>query len=177
MQVLYSITVSSDIYALFSQRIRQITMKMKEVLQLLGVTYVSLHRYMKNHPKLGFRDTGTFTGHPFPQPIHKEGRELVWDDDQVNRWVEDNAKYVGKRALRGVRIKMPYIAMRMAMRNAEIPELDVPSDDNANDEESWIIARQSDHMTQFKILGFDGDDYDLEFDSVDEAIMFKLKYS
>jgi len=61
--------------------------QLADIFNQLGVSKKSVYRWMKQHPSVG---------KPFPKPIGRKGRFVVWDEDEVKAWWAENKITVGR---------------------------------------------------------------------------------
>jgi predicted DNA-binding transcriptional regulator AlpA len=140
----------------------------KAVLALTGASLATLYRWMERHPKLTEAEPDSPRGHAFPKPIGKEGREVIWDESAVDAWWTANADSV-RRDLR----EKPVITLTPA-RFGEVMGTLTRSIDEEDSE-----RRETRRRDFLSIRGIDprGDQVRLTFDSISDAMLFKLKYA
>lgn len=136
-----------------------------EILKLTGASKPTIYRWMEKHPTLDVRDEGSPLGHPFPKPQKKEGREVIWDGDEVRAWWAANARTIGRHPVEGQMITLPWDRYRAATLAAP----DVYEEDGV-----MII---NDHMKSILRIEHEGDQVRLWFRDPTDAVLFKLKYA
>ena len=141
-------------------------MKIADITELTGTTKAAIYRWMEKHPKLNFAHEDTLTGHPFPKPIRKEGREVVWDDDTVIAWWNDNAQVIGRHSGETLSTTIPWTSFRKVMLIP--PEIDV----NEETGEETVY----DDMELVERYRREGKNVRLWFKDVSDAVFFKLKH-
>lgn len=132
-------------------------MKVSEVLALTGASKPSLYRWMEKHPVLNEQDPHSPRGHPFPKPIKKEGREVIWDGDEVGAWWVANCETVGRQT---ETTTIPWSNYLAAMRATPEPHADGFTDD----------------MELILKMERVGPDVRLWFRNPSDAVFFKLKH-
>ncbi len=145
-------------------------MKKPDILNLTGASLPTLNRWMRQHPKLKQPDENSLAGHPFPKPASKEGKTLVWDDDIVRDWWAANEKLVGRHTQESATI-----SLSSERFGSVIFQLTRPHDQE--NETVHQAQRRLDDYDKIKSTVREDNHVRLIFDSVDDAIHFKLKYT
>lgn len=104
---------------------------------------------------------------PFPKPISKEGREVVWDESAVHAWWNDNAATLGRHPVETPTSTMPWTSFRKVMLSEP---RSVENDSNGE------VAVVSDDMDLVQRFERQGDQVRLWFRNVGDAVYFKLKH-
>lgn len=142
-------------------------MKVSDVLSLTGATKRSIYRWMESHPSVAVEDTRSLLGHPFPKPISKEGREVVWDESAVHAWWNDNAATLGRHPVETPTGTMPWTSFRKVMLS------EPRSVENDSNGEMAVVSDDMDLVQRFERQG---DQVRLWFRNVGDAVYFKLKH-
>ena len=136
-----------------------------DVLQLTGVGKATIYRWMNRHPVLSVTDPTSPLGSPFPKPKRKQGREVLWDRAQVENWWGANAESVGRHPGESATIVMPWASFRKAMLTK--PRRFKEDDGTERVEDDF------DKIKEFSRLL---DDVRVRFETVDDAVLFRMKY-
>ena len=142
-------------------------MKISEVLTLTDATKRTVYRWMEGHPSIPVEDKRSLLGHPFPRPMSKDGREVIWDESAVHAWWNDNAATLGRHPVETPTTTMPWISFRKAM----LSEPQCEENDSSGD-----AAFFRDDMELVQRFERQGDQVRLWFRSVGDAVYFKLKH-
>lgn len=142
-------------------------MKISEVLTLTGATKRSVYRWMEGHPSIAVEDTRSLLGHPFPRPMSKDGREVIWDESAVHAWWNDNAATLGRHPAETPTTTMPWTSFRKVMLSE--PQCE-------EKDSSGGVAFLRDDMELVQRFERQGDQVRLWFRSVGDAVYFKLKH-
>lgn len=140
-------------------------MKIAEILKLTGASKPSIYRWMEKHPTVEVRDKTSHLGHPFPKPREKDGREVIWDDGEVDAWWSVNAGTIGRHPTDGNTITMKWDRFRAAM--LVIPQVYEEEGVEFIDDDMALVHR----------FEKDGENVRLWFRDVSDAVLFKLKYA
>lgn len=76
-------------------------MKIAEIAMLTEAKPRTIYRWMDHHPSVPNPQADSLLGHPFPKPIGKEGREVIWDEAGVHAWWEANRSWLGRHPQEG----------------------------------------------------------------------------
>jgi len=144
-------------------------MKLPEILEKLGVPRRTLYSWMERHPNVKQADPNSPLGHPFPKPTHKEGRDNVWDDEAVEAWWQVNRPTIGRHPTERPVVIMPFASFRKAWETPPSVETYIDNDGK----EQTIVE---DHMRMVRDYRTHMDDVRITFDSIEDAIWFKLRF-
>lgn len=141
-------------------------MKLKDLLSLTGASKKSIYRWMESHPTIDCPDPDSLLGHPFPRPVERDGRAMVWDAEAVNAWWRQNAGTIGRHPEDAAVIEMGFRSFRRA--SLKEPKRFQNDDGSVTIEDDIALIRK---------LEVHGDTVRLWFHSVGDAVMFKVKYA
>lgn len=136
-----------------------------DVLKLTGVGKATIYRWMNRHPTMRTGRPDSLGGHPFPKPLRKKGREVLWDKSVVESWWTANKDLVGRHPDESNIIIMPWPKFREAMLKR--PRLLRMEDGSEVIEDDMDMVESFDRKL---------DDVRVRFRSVEDAVWFKLKY-
>lgn len=142
--------------------------KIADLIRECATGRTTIYRWMEKHPTLDIADPASPLGHPFPKPVGKEGREVLWDASEVSAWWSANSETVGREA-RNPTFLMPWTSYRKAMKDAKR----VTKRDEKTGEEIVV----SDDLEMVQRYERQGEQVRLWFRDVNDAVYFKLKYS
>lgn len=137
-----------------------------DILKLTKVGKATIYRWIDRHPTMVVADLSSLTGHPFPRHVRKEGREVLWDAAEVEKWWAANADIVGRHPSDGPTVIMKWEKFRQAMMKR-------PREFEAEDG-TVTVEDDMEMVVEFsRLLG----NVRVKFASLDEAVLFRLKYS
>ena len=142
-------------------------MDVADVLALTGVSKPTLYRWMEKHPT-SVEPSGTSErGKPFPKPVRKDGRTVLWSADEVNGWWRANRRSVGRHPQQKTIVSVPMSAFREAMR--AVPE------EYEKDGQMVVV----DHIAAIRRFeaNRDDDEVKLWFDDAFDAAEFMLRFN
>lgn len=146
---------------------------MDQVLAYMGITYASLNRLMRAHPKPEILENNSLRGHPFPA-AEKIGRELAFDILKVRQWCDDNPEfYKGRKTTKAV-IEFPKSSLKKLLKEYDP---DLYNEEKFDENLDKIDISDRDPFFAFKIIEYKKNTLVLEFDDPGEAVWFKLKYT
>ena len=143
-------------------------MKIADVLKLTNVSNSTLYRWMENHPTMESPLGDRWTGRPFPKPKKKkkEGRIVVWDDNEVLEWWAANASTISKHPNENPNILMNYQDFRAALDCKIEKRFDKVLD-------QWIYE---DDFRLFSRIEPEGDGLRIWFKNKTDQIKFMLRF-
>jgi predicted DNA-binding transcriptional regulator AlpA len=144
-------------------------MKIADISKRYGIPERSLYRWMDEHPNLAARDPDSMLGHPFPQPVGKEGRANVWDEEEVSKWWGDNCKTLGRHPVESPTIVMKYDDYRRAWETAPERWTD---DKGVEHVEDHMLKVEYVDQSKVQTQG----DVRLTFRSASDAVWFRLRF-
>ena len=137
-------------------------MKKPQILEMLGVTNSTLYRWMERHPQIATPDPETAAGHPFPRPLRKEGRELIWDQAAVMEWWDANRPVIGRHP-----VERPSVRMSFSRFAAIILKIE----ESWGERPAWV-----EHYDSIDWVDKDGRDAVIWFRTVNDAVTFNLSH-
>lgn len=145
----------------------------EQVLKYMSIKYATLNRLMREHPKPTTAGSGKWRGKPFPS-AEKVGRELFFDIKDVRGWCDENSEFYRRNKPTQSKITLP-IDSYLAFLGRYQPS---PHGTQKFDEElNEIGIEERDQVLLFNKAEIVGDEVALEFDDIEDAIWFKLKYA
>lgn len=141
-------------------------MRLNDILALTGASKKSIYRWMDAHPTITIPDPDSLLGHPFPRPVNRAGRAMVWDADAVSAWWRENAGTVGRHPEEAAVIEIGYRSFRRATL--------MPPARFSNDDGSVAVE---DDLATIRKVEMNGDKVRIWFRAVSDAVLFKVKYA
>lgn len=140
-------------------------MTIDDVLKMTKVSKPTLYRWMESHPKLSDAGEDSLLGHTFPKPEAKDGRTVLWSRKNVEAWWADNKAVVGRHPTEPSIIVIPWAVYR----NATLTK------PKAHEVNGQVMI--DDHMAKIRRAEKQGDQVKLWFGEIEDAVMFKLRFS
>lgn len=141
-------------------------MKIADILALTGANKASIYRWMEKHPDAAKPHRDTLLGHPFPRPIGKEGREVIWNEEAVHQWWGANQTVVGRNPSDRILTIMPWESLRSAM--LETPESYRTEDGHEEVNDDMRLVKGWEWVNDHEVRVW--------FRNATDAVFFKLKH-
>jgi predicted DNA-binding transcriptional regulator AlpA len=141
-------------------------LKIAEIMKLTKASKPTIYRWMERHPKIVDGDTNSLLGHPFPKPIKKEGRVVLWDEPTVRAWWQANASTVRRHSTEKPSVVLPWRSFREVWLTLPVTSPNTEAEDDQADDDLELIQR----------FERQGDDVQVWFSTLSDAVKFKLRY-
>lgn len=142
-----------------------------QVMKYMNISYAALNRLMREHPnpkKAGSK--GKWRGKPFPAAAGKDGRGLVFDEKEVRDWCEQNSEFYRRKKPTQSKITLTintYLEFLSNYQTNGVGKFDKYLNEIPIEKRDQIFFNKAEIA---------GDQVLLEFDDIEDAIWFKMKY-
>jgi predicted DNA-binding transcriptional regulator AlpA len=140
-------------------------MFMAEVLQVARISSATLYRWMKQHPADVMPDPNSQRGHPFPRPVRKTGKQVIWDADKVRTWLKDNIEILAQPREKPT-ITLTWERLLAGLRSGQTKAA----------EEALGAHQSAADLAGIVSIENLGTDARVRFRSINEAVTFNLTY-
>lgn len=149
-------------------------MRIADIMELTGASKATIYRWMDRHPTLASgsklsavgESEGALPGTTFPKPERKEGRVVIWNENEVLEWWKANEDHIGRHPEESHIIELPYARYRAAMSYP----VKVHEDEDGNQ----VVE---DYMASVTKTERNGDLVRIWFADITDAVLFKIKFA